>query len=218
MGSRGGRAGRAGGRSSCRSARRCARGRRSVDNYFFADDFLHLFDLVTRSPATLSHADLGADICTSCATPCFLGMFEAFGPRPRPWFWTVLLTHLVNVALLHRIVRRFTADLTLACAAALCWGTCPRWRAPSLVLGFTVRSWRPTLVLVVLACLADVMVSGDEVTPRRALAWGGLLILAGGYFAPVLGVAAVFALVVLIALPRAGSRRAPSVSWPWLGP
>ena len=55
----------------------------------------------------------------------FLATYEAFGANPVPFMWTVLLTHLLNVALLFAVVRGLTHSVWLACLGAALWGTSP---------------------------------------------------------------------------------------------
>jgi hypothetical protein len=60
-----------------------------------------------------------------------------------------------------------------------------------------------TLVLLVLSGLAETIAARRTLSTRRALAWGLLLAAGGASFGIGLGVAAVFPLVVIIALPGA---------------
>src|SRR5262249_62288224 len=45
--------------------------------------------------------------------------------QPEPYFWIVLLTHLLNVWLLFRVLRNVTGSLALGCFGATLWGTSP---------------------------------------------------------------------------------------------
>ena len=173
-----------------------------VHDYFYADDFLHLLDLVTL-PVSRFLVQIWAGHLYIVRNAVFLGMFEAFGPEPGPWFVSVLVTHLLNVLLLQRVISRLTGDPVVAGFGALLWGTSPvlegalGWYA---VYGQVLLS---TLVLLVLSGLAETIAAGRTLSVRRALAWGLLLAAGGASFGIGLGIAAVFPLVAVIALPGA---------------
>jgi len=171
-----------------------------LDNYFLSDDFLSLFDLVTLPLPRFFTQIFGGHLYI-VRNVVFAAMYGAFGPEPRPWFWSVLLTHLLNVFLLHRVVLRVTGDRLLACLGATLWGTSPvlegalGWYS---VYGHVLLT---TLVLVVLASLAGAVAAGRPPSPRRALVWGGLLAVGATCFGTGLGIAAAFPVVVALAFP-----------------
>ena len=51
--------------------------------------------------------------------------YHVIGLRADLYFWCVLITHLLNVALLFGLVRVLTGSATLACFGAVLWGTSP---------------------------------------------------------------------------------------------
>jgi hypothetical protein len=175
-----------------------------LDNYFFNDDFFHLYDLVTSGVARFV-TQVWAGHLYLVRNTVFVGMFRAFGPDPHPYFWSVLMTHLLNVLLLYDVIRRLTGDGVIACGGAVLWGTSPvlegtlGWYA---VYGQVLLT---AFVLVVLVQLAGTMASGRVLSPWRTLGWAMLLVVGGGCFGTGLGIAAVFPLVTVIALP-AGQR------------
>src|SRR5262249_28786837 len=115
---------------------------------------------------------------------------------------TMLLTHLVNTALLFQVIR--PSGVALACFGAMLWGTCP-------ALGETL-SWYSvygqvlltTLVLGVLWSLGRVTRSGEPLSPRTSVVWAAVLAAGATSYGTGLGVAAVFPVVAALALP--GSR------------
>ena len=175
---------------------------------FYADDFIHLFDLVTLAPSAFLTQIWGGHLYL-VRNAIFLGMFDAFGADPRPFYWSMLLTHLLNVLLLQRLLRRLTGDVLLAGAAAVLWGTCPTLEG---VLGwYSVwgQALLTTLVLIVLERLAATISTRGTLSVRTALVWGTILAAGGACFGIGLGLAAAFPVAVMIALPpRQRSARA----------
>src|SRR5262249_58588778 len=90
-------------------------------NFFWNDDFVHLYDIATRSLWSFS-SELFLGQFYLVRNLVFAGLFHAFGPDPRPYFWSVLLTHALNLLLLERAIRGFTADLVLSCVGAVLSG------------------------------------------------------------------------------------------------
>src|SRR5262249_44386069 len=131
----------------------------------------------------------------------FAGMYQIFGPEPRPWFWSVLLTHLLNVLLLDLLILRVTEDWLLACLGATLWGTSPALEGTLGWYSVYGQVRLTTLVLGVTWSLAGMIASGRAVSTRRALGWGALLAAGAACFGSGLGVVAAFPLVVLLALP-----------------
>jgi hypothetical protein len=172
-----------------------------LDNYFYADDFLHLFDLVTLPLARFLTQIWGGHLYL-VRNGVFAAMYAAFGPEPRPWFWSVLLTHVLNVLLLHRLILRTTGDALVACLGATLWGTSPALEGALGWYAVYGQVLLTTLVLVVCGALAGVIISGRSVSTARALAWGALLAAGAACFGTGLGIAAAFPLVIPLALHR----------------
>src|SRR5262249_43204730 len=160
-----------------------------VDNYFYNDDFIHLFDVVTLPLPHLLTQIWGGHLYV-VRNAVFAGMYAVFGPEPRPWFTSVLLTHLVNVLLLHRLVLRLTGDLLLACLGATLWGTAPvlegalGWYA---VYGQVLLA---TIVLAVVSSLATAVARDRPPSRGQILAWAGLLAAGATCFGIGLGIVA----------------------------
>src|SRR5262245_4174764 len=91
-------------------------------NYFYADDFLNLFQIANDSVALyLTTPNGGHALVTRNAVWYVLA--HVFGAQPAYYFWSVLLTHLLNVALLFAVIRCFTKSTDLAAFGAALWGT-----------------------------------------------------------------------------------------------
>jgi hypothetical protein len=170
--------------------------------FFYADDFLHLFDLLTLGVPRFLAQPWGGHLYL-VRNAIFLALYDAFGPDPRPWFWSVLLTHLLNVLLLHRLIRRLTGDALLACAAATVWGTCPTLEGALGWYSVYGQVLLTTLVLIVLGDLVRLLHAGSRLSTRTAAGWGLLLAIGGACFGSGLGIAGAFPLVAVVALPAA---------------
>jgi hypothetical protein len=170
-------------------------------NYFVGDDFDHLYAVATSRLPSLLGTFWGGHLLL-VYNAIYAGLFRLFGPDPRGYFWTMLLTHLVNTGLLFVVVRRFTGDRLLACAGAALWAVCPTLEG---ALGWFSVYGQVVLATIVLAVLASVgrhFEPGSAVSPGRAAAWSVALGLGSTCFGMGLGIAAVFPLVAALAVPR----------------
>jgi hypothetical protein len=86
------------------------------DNYFRTDDFVHLYDVVTRDAPGLLTQIWGGHLI-AIPNMVLAALFPAFGPDPRPYFCLMLLTHAANVLLLHHVIWRFTGNLAFVVSA-----------------------------------------------------------------------------------------------------
>jgi len=170
-------------------------------NYFVSDDFDHLYDIVTKRLPQLLDQFWGGHLYV-VRNAIFYGLFHVFGPDPRGYFWTVLLTHLLNTALLYLVIRRFTGDRVLACAGATLWGTCPTLEGALGWFSVYGQVFLTTIVLGVLASLGRRLETGAALSPGRAAAWAVGLGLGSTCFGMGLGLAAGFPLAAALALPR----------------
>ncbi len=182
--------------------------------YFWADDFVCLASIRNDGFLRFVLRPFGGHNLL-LRNLVFYASYRLFGLRADLYFWTVLLTHLLNVFLLFRILRNLTASLTLACFGATLWGTSPvdygalGWYA---VYGQVLAT---TLVLVVLGQLTALAAEERELTARTAASWYALLLLATVCFGVGIGVALVFPVVLFLVLPAAWRR--PRVRLAYLG-
>src|SRR5262249_22265063 len=172
-----------------------------LQNYFNGDDFVHLYDIATKPFVRLLILPWAGHLYTIRNT-VFAAMFHAFGADPRPFFWTVLLTHALNAALLWVVIRRFTAGVALATFGATLWAPAP---VLAEALGWYSVSGQVLLtpiVLSVLESLGQRIATGTAVSTRAAACWAALLLAGSTCFGIGLGVAMAFPLVAALALPR----------------
>jgi len=98
--------------------------RRVVGAYFWADDFGWLYLIHDRSPVEVLLTPLGGHALV-VRNAIFLAVHALAGLDPRPYFWTALATHVVNVVLIARLVWLLTGRSALAGLGAVAYGTCP---------------------------------------------------------------------------------------------
>jgi hypothetical protein len=108
-------------------------------NFFWNDDFVHLYDIATRSLWSYS-SELFLGQFYLVRNLVFAGLFHAFGPDPRPYFWSVLLTHAVNVLLLERATGGSPATWSCPASAQCCGARARSSRARSAGTPRTGRS------------------------------------------------------------------------------
>lgn len=172
-----------------------------LDNYFNGDDFVHLYDIATKPFVRLLILPWAGHLYTVRNTVFDL-MFRLFGAEPRPYFWSVLLTHALNAALLYRVIRRFTASIALATFGATLWATAPVLEGALGWYSVYGQVLLTTIVLSVLESLGQRIATGTAVSTRAAACWAALLLAGSTCFGIGLGVAVAFPLVAALALPR----------------
>src|SRR5262249_2860027 len=145
-----------------------------------ADDFLNLYELVNRDAAQFVLRMHGGHLLL-VRNAVFLLSFGAFGTSPVGYFALALATHLVNVVLLFRVVRRLTGSAKLACFGASLWGTLPVDEAALTWYSVYGQVLAGMLLLAVLSGLTGAAERGRA---RRAapLTWALLLLAAATSF------------------------------------
>jgi hypothetical protein len=175
-------------------------------SFFYADDFVCLLSI--RNDGFLRFVlrpFAGHDLVVRNLV--FYASAWLFGLRAEFFYWTMLLTHLLNVWLLFRVLRNLTASDPLACVGAALWGTSP------VLLG--TLGWYSvygqvlvvSALLVVLERVTRLARTRDAPGARAAGGWYVLLLLGSACFGTGLGVALAFPAVLFLLLPAAWRRR-----------
>jgi hypothetical protein len=174
--------------------------------WFYSDDLMHLASIESDGILRFLLAPFGGHNYL-VRNLVFLASWEAFGLRPDLFYWTVLLTHLVNVWLLFGVVAALTSSPTLACFGAALWGASP------LVYGSV--GWYSafghvlvaTFLLIVLYRLVRLRSAGQP--PSTRAVWSGFALLIAGTtcFGVGLGVALAFPMVGMLLVPGASRHR-----------
>lgn len=179
-----------------------------LGNYFHADDYVHLQSIV-HAPWLQWLLEANGGHLLPLRNAIFAATHAVAGTDPRPYFASVLVTHLVNVALLYWLLVRMTSSLRLACLGAAAWGTTPinegtlGWYA---VYGHVLAT---TFLLVVLLGIVRRLDDRTPVAAGTVLVWYGLVLLASFSFGIGIGLGLALAPAILLAFgPRRLTRPA----------
>ncbi len=176
-------------------------------NYFYADDFFNLFQIANDHVARFLLTPNGGHALVT-RNAIFYLFAKTFGVQPVYYFWSALLTHLVNVALLFGVIRLFTRSAPLAAFGATLWGVSP-FHEGALgsysVYGEVVVA---TVLLIILYQAARA--AADQRPPDRGTLWlwYGLALAGATSFGVGISLAMVLPFVVALLLPtwRVGAR------------
>jgi hypothetical protein len=177
-------------------------------SWFWADDFVNMASIANDGFFRFVLRPFGGHNLL-VRNAIFYAWWQLFGLHAAPYFWTVFLTHLLNVWLMFRLLRILTASTMLGCLGATLWGASPiaagtlGWYS---VFGQVVVG---TMFLVVLRRLAELSRDGAPLPARTAWTWYALLLLGTLCFGVGLGVALAFPVALFVMLP--GAWRQPRV-------
>jgi hypothetical protein len=168
--------------------------------YFYADDFMHLYDAVNLSPLAFALQPHGGHLYVVRNLVLDLTLALA-GPEPEWFMATVLATHLLNVWLLFLVIRRFTGSGLLACLGALVWGTVPDAVATLGWYSVYGQVLATTVMLAVLASAGGYAEQHRVPPTRTVLGWVVLACAGATCFGTGLAFGAVLPIVVALLVP-----------------
>lgn len=176
-----------------------------LDNYFYTDDFGHLYNLANNGVGEFLLTPHGGHLLF-VRNLIFCAFYKLFGLDPFPYLLSVFVTHLANVCLLYLVIVRLTQSVRLAIFGATLWGVCPLdegslgwYSVYGHVLAGTIFLW----------VLCDVLgVTRHRQVPSgwRLAGWWLLLIAGATCFGVGLAVAMTFPAVVFLLLPASPAR------------
>jgi hypothetical protein len=178
--------------------------------YFISDDFLSMLTVVDRGGLLFLIQPFGAHMLIARNATLWL-MYEMWGLDAGPSGWLVLLTHLVNAALLFRIARRSTGSTALASVATTMWAISPL--QPEMI-GWFANYGQVQAGTVMLFVLDRVLSRPPGNVPARmaalwsVLLWVGATCIGGG-----IAVAMVFPVLVALLVPDAVRQRSLVVAF-----
>ena len=175
-----------------------------TDNYFYGDDLYNLYEIVNHGLIEYLVKPYGMHLLAARNFVYFLS-YRLFGTNAEPYFWIVLLTHLLNVFLLFQILRLLTGP-RLACFGAALWGMSPVGEGALGWFSVYGQVQATTLILLVLYRLLRVA-AGSVPAPGEPLLWGLLLLTASVSFGTGIGATMAFPVVAFVLLPPSPQRR-----------
>lgn len=173
---------------------------------FFVDDYVNLYDVIHNGPLEFILRIHGGHSLV-VRNGLFYLFYQLFGLEPFPYMLSALCVHLVNVALLWRILRYLAASPLLAAFGATLWGVSP---VAVGVIGWYSASCQAmcaTVLLWVLGDIARVYRRETELRHTTVIRWCLLLLAGSSTFGSGIGIAMISPLVVLLLLPPGHARR-----------
>jgi hypothetical protein len=172
---------------------------------FHGDDYLHLYDLVNLGPLRFVVTNFGGHLQLT-RNVVYVLLWAFFGPWPVPSMVLVLLTHLLNVALLSWVVWRFTGDAAVASVVAAWWGASSVHRETLGWVSVYGQVLSTTAVLWVLGRIAATA-HGRALGRTTPLRCAAAMFAAATSFGTGLAATMVMPLVVWLLVPAANGRR-----------
>jgi len=175
-----------------------------TQNFFFGDDFLHLYHIVNDSWLKFL-LDMHGSHLLITRNAVFLLCYRLFGMDAAPYFWLVLITHLVNVWLLFRIIEALTDSGRLACFGAALWGILP---AHEGTLGWYSVHGEALAATFTLWVFLGIIRTANGRPLRRwtPFLWVLALLAAATSFGVGIGVAGVMPIIAWLLLPPSRAR------------
>ena len=179
--------------------------------YFYADDFLNLYRIVNADLLDYLLRPHGGHLLFA-RNALFYLFFQAFGMHAGLYLWAVLITHLVNVALLFGVIDRLTDSAPLAAFGAALWGASPLHAEALVWYSVYGQVVVGTILLLILFQAAGVARRSRPLTRVDMVLWPVLLVLGCTCFGIGIGVAIVAPAVLFLLLPRS-----PRAAWLCVG-
>lgn len=174
-------------------------------NYFYADDFLNLYQIRNLHVVEYLLTPHGGHVLFT-RNLVFYAMASFFCTTAELYFWTVLVTHLLNVALLFRLLVLLTGSPRLACLGASLWGISPLHQQTLGWYSVYGHVLAATFVLLIL-CQAARLATREQVPSGfRILFWYGLALAASTSFGTGTAVSMVLPAALYLILPMRRAR------------
>jgi len=175
-----------------------------LGSYFRMDDFLNLYTIANGSLFEFLITPHGGHLLVT-RNALFYLFASLLGTETQAWFALVLLTHLLNVALLFEVIRLFTGSARLACLGAALWGMSPLHEGALAWYSVYGQVVAGALVLWILRGLAR-LAEGAPLSRFAPLRWSLLLIAASASFGVGIGIALLFPALPWLLLPPSRDR------------
>ncbi len=168
--------------------------------FFHGDDFVHLYHLANGELMEQLVTPFGGHLLTSWHAMQAV-FYAAFGIDAGRWGLAVLVTHVVNVALLWNVAYRLTDAPRLAAVIATVWGTASVLEDTLGWFSVYGQVMATTCVLLTLGSIARQATTPGLVPWWRLAGWCVLQLVAGTSFAIGTAVALAFPFATMLLLP-----------------
>lgn len=181
-----------------------------VRNYFHTEDFDVLHTIANRPlldwvfVPSAGHLLIGRNLL-------FGAMYTVARGDPAPYFWSQLLIHIVNTALLYAIVWTVTRSARLACAGATAWAIAPANEGTLGWYSYAGHVVATLMLLIVVLRMVQRARDGRPLPLGEVAVWGVLMLIGAQTLG--FGLGSAFALPIVAMLVFGTSR----VTWPVRG-
>ena len=174
--------------------------------FFRGDDFIHLYQIENHGYVEFALTPHGGHLMMTRNSLLYLAK-QLFGLHAQAYYLVILASHALNVGLLFRLARKWSASLPIAALAALVWGASPLQQG---TLGWISAYGHVLCVSFLLLFLLDVQRIAERGTQPSALrlaGWWALQLMAATSFGTGIPVAMLSGLVVWLLIPDRAVRR-----------
>jgi len=169
-------------------------------NYFFGDDFRHLWEIADWGFLPFVLKPHGGHVYL-VRSVVFYACNRLFGFDPRPYFVLVLATHLVNVSLLFLVLTELGSDAVLATFGAALWGILALHEGTLGWYSVYGQALSATVLLAFLRAVCRAANGTAKLGPWWAVAWCLVLLAGETCFGTGLSVALAAGAVAFLLLP-----------------
>lgn len=170
--------------------------------YFWSDDFVDMVAIENRGASHFLVSTFGGHMIFFRNLEVYL-VYRLFGAQhPEGWCYLMLATHLVNVALLFRVLRTVIGSDELGALGAALWGTSPMLSEALGWIAVYGQVLSGTLLLVVLGQAMARQTEEVAVSRRSALLWCFLLLLGAMCFGGAMAAALAFPVAFFLLFER----------------
>jgi hypothetical protein len=172
-------------------------------NTFYSDDFLNLYHIANHALLEYLLTPNGGHVLVTRNAVFYLTA-QLAGVEPMPYYWSAVVAHLVNVALLFGVIQRLTQSMRLACFGAALWGVSPLhegtlgWYA---VFGHALVG---TTLLIIIFQAAGAAAAARPPSRAQRWLWYALALMAATSFGTGLGIAMALPFALHLLLPSTG--------------
>lgn len=175
-------------------------------NFFFYDDYLHLYDAANRGFIKFIILPHGGHLYL-VRNVIFYAFYKLFGFHTEIYFISVLLTHMLNVLLLFNILKNFTDNSYIAFSGASLWGINPINQGTLAWYSAYGHALAGTFFLWILYDISRINCRRIEITKTTVVRWMIILFACATCFGTGIALATTFPIVAWLLLYNEEKRK-----------